>query len=139
MNTVRERGEVIRRYILENLEDHPNEIARLTADHFGCTRQAVHKHLQRLLAEGAISVHGANKKKSYALVPLTRWSNTYPIGQGVTEDAVWLKDIAPFFAKYPVNVKAIWHYGFTEMFNNAIDHSGGSSIFVMLTKTASST
>lgn len=34
---------------------------------------------------------------------------------------------------------SIWHYGFTEMFNNAIDHSAGSEIVVKILKTAAST
>jgi anti-sigma regulatory factor (Ser/Thr protein kinase) len=34
------------------------------------------------------------------------------------------------------NVLDIWNYGFTEMFNNAKDHSEGSNIFVEIKKTA---
>jgi STAS-like domain of unknown function (DUF4325) len=37
------------------------------------------------------------------------------------------------------NVMDIWQYGFTEMLNNAKDHSGGSSILVKVSKTAVST
>lgn len=33
----------------------------------------------------------------------------------------------------------IWHYGITEMFNNAIDHSEGKTIYLRLEKTAAST
>ncbi len=33
----------------------------------------------------------------------------------------------------------IWHYGFTEMLNNVIDHSGASYVMVSITKTAAST
>ena len=33
----------------------------------------------------------------------------------------------------------IWHYGFTEMLNNAKDHSGGKTIFVRVSKTAITT
>jgi anti-sigma regulatory factor (Ser/Thr protein kinase) len=39
----------------------------------------------------------------------------------------------------PENVRDIWHYGFTEMFNNAIDHSSGTSIYVEIKRTAVST
>lgn len=39
----------------------------------------------------------------------------------------------------PENVLDIWQYGFTEMFNNAIDHSGGKTISVNLEKTAVNT
>jgi len=39
----------------------------------------------------------------------------------------------------PTNVDDIWHYSFTEMFNNAIDHSGGSVIVVELSISATDT
>ena len=39
----------------------------------------------------------------------------------------------------PNNVLNIWYYGFTEMFNNAIDHSDGSFIAVQIRKTATTT
>jgi len=39
----------------------------------------------------------------------------------------------------PENVLDIWHYGFTEMFNNAMDHSTGHSISVSISRTAVST
>jgi anti-sigma regulatory factor (Ser/Thr protein kinase) len=39
----------------------------------------------------------------------------------------------------PKNVLKVWHYGFTEMFNNVIDHSGATHVNVSVTKTAAST
>ncbi len=33
----------------------------------------------------------------------------------------------------------IWHYGFTEMFNNVLDHSEARTVCVMVSKTAAST
>ncbi|MGH8185410.1 MAG: STAS-like domain-containing protein, partial [Steroidobacteraceae bacterium] len=36
----------------------------------------------------------------------------------------------------PDNAMRIWHHGFTEMFNNAIDHSEGTQIYVNISKTA---
>ncbi|EQD65519.1 regulatory protein, ArsR, partial [mine drainage metagenome] len=54
------------------------------------------------------------------------------------EDVVWTNDVSQTLGQQPDNVKNIWHHGFTEMFNNAIDHSEGKSIMVTLTKTAAS-
>lgn len=139
MSTVRDRGEAVRKFIIENLEAHPADIVRLTVEKFGCTRQAVHKHLQRLIAEGTVTPDGQTRNKTYKLAPLVHWSKQYPLAQGVTEDQVWREDVAPSLGKLPENVLNIWQYGFTEMFNNAIDHSGGTTIQVNLTKTAAST
>ena len=112
---------------------------RLAAGKFGCTRQAVHKHLQRLTIEGAVVVSGQTRNKRYALAPLVKWSKQYELGAGLAEDAVWRGDVAPLLGKLPENVLTIWHYGFTEMFNNVIDHSGAKLVTLALSKTAAST
>ena len=44
---------------------------------------------------------------------------------GLAEDIVWTQDIRPVLGDLPDNVLRLWQHGFTEMFNNAIDHSGG--------------
>ena len=139
MTTIRLRGEAIRKFILDNLGKHPADIVRVAAEKFDCSRQAIHKHVQRLAEEGAITQEGQTRSKTYRLAQLTSWAKDYPLEEGITEDRAWREDIAPLLGKLPENVMSIWHYGFTEMFNNAIDHSGGSLISVTLTKTAAST
>jgi STAS-like domain of unknown function (DUF4325) len=52
---------------------------------------------------------------------------------------VWSKDVSLVLGEQPRNVLDIWHYGFTEMLNNAKDHSQGSFIHVDIAKTAIST
>jgi biotin operon repressor len=138
MTGVRSRGEDIRRYIVQHLEQHPSDIARVTSDRFGITRQAVNKHLVRLAKEGCIVEVGQTKGRSYKLAPLSQWSKTYQIVPGLAEDVVWTEDIRSALGVLPDNVMNIWHHGFTEMFNNAIDHSGGTFIAVEVKKTAAS-
>lgn len=139
MSKVRVRGEQIRKYIIKHLEKHPDDIAKATADHFEVTRQAVNKHLNRLVAEEAISKTGNTRGRVYRLRPLLTWRKHYSIIGSLAEDTVWRDDIGPRLGQMPDNVLDIWHYGFTEMFNNAIDHSGGAMISVDLEKTAVST
>lgn len=133
---VRVHGEEIRTYILENVEKHPRDIARCTAEKFGITRQAVNKHLKRLLAEGALVESGRTRNRTYRPASLAQWTKSYPIVPGLDEGAVWFHDIKPHFEPLPANVIDIWHYGFTEMFNNAIEHSNGQSITVNIEKWA---
>src|SRR3990172_540729 len=122
MTKVRARGEAVRRHIVENLERHPTDIAKITADRFGITRQAVNKHLQRLVSEGALTQHGKTRSRSYRLAPLLRWEKTYPLSTTLAEDQIWREGVAPSLGQMPQNVLDIWHYGFTEIFNNALDH-----------------
>lgn len=139
MIRVRARGEDIRRYILEHVEKHPNDISKVTAEHFGITRQGVNKHLQKLRSENALAESGKTRNRAYKLAPLLEWSVSYKITPDLAEDLVWRETIRPVIYPLPDNVSDIWHYGFTEMLNNAIDHSGGSQIQVRIRKNAVST
>jgi anti-sigma regulatory factor (Ser/Thr protein kinase)/biotin operon repressor len=139
MTKVRAGGEPVRKFLVDNIEAHPTDVVRLAAEKFGCSCQAVHKHMQRLIAEGAVVVSGTTRSRRYALAPLLQWEQQYALGSGISEDAVWRNDVAPRLGKLPENVLSIWHYGFTEMLNNVIDHSGASRVLVTLRKTAAST
>lgn len=136
MTRIHTRGEDIRRFILNSVEKHPSDISRVTADHFKITRQAVNKHLQKLTAEHALEESGNTRSRKYKICPLSEWRQTYSIKPGLAEDLVWSSDIKLALGQLPDNVLDIWHYGFTEMFNNAIDHSGGTTILVQIKKTA---
>lgn len=139
ISKVREKGELVRRFILEHIENHSDDIAALAAEKFGITRQAVNKHLTRLREQGTITKEGTGRSSTYRLVPLFEQTFLYPITDALAEDLVWRKDIKDTISPLPDNVLNIWHHGFTEMFNNAIDHSSGTQISVQVTKTAIST
>ncbi len=139
MTKVRARGKDVRRFILDKVGAHPRDISRLVADHFGISRQAVNKHLQKLTAEHALEESGKTRSRTYKLSPLVEWRGRYEITPGLAEDQVWTRDIRQMLDKMPGNVMDIWHYGFTEMFNNALDHSGGGRILIEIRKTAVST
>ncbi len=136
MTRIKTRGEDIRRFILDEVGKHPSDICKLTSEKFGITRQAVNKHLQRLITEHVLMTTGNTRSRTYKLSPLQEWSKEYPITPDLAEDLVWTNDIRAVLGQLPENVLTIWHYGFTEMFNNAIDHSAGSEILVHIQKTA---
>jgi anti-sigma regulatory factor (Ser/Thr protein kinase)/uncharacterized protein (DUF1330 family) len=136
MANVRKRGESIRKYILTNVADHPSDIVRLTAQEFGISRQAVSKHIQKLLAQGALKNHGNTRKPQYVIHPELEWESIYRISDGLAEDIVWSQDIEPKLQGLPDNVLDIWAYGFSEIFNNAIEHSSGELILINLRKTS---
>ena len=139
MMRVRERGEDIRKFILEHVDKHSKDITRVTAEHFDITRQAVNKHVRRLIHEKSLTEAGETRQRTYKLAPLLEWQREYQISPELEEHVVWDKDIASVLGAQPENVRDIWHYGFTEMFNNAKDHSGGRNISVRVAKTAIST
>jgi hypothetical protein len=135
----RKRGEKIRQFILDNVEHHPKDIVALTSRTFDISRQAINKHIKRLVYQNALLVRGTTKNKHYILHPLEKWEHIYPLDGPLAEDIVWRTDIAAFVSDLPDNVVDIWHYGFTEILNNAIDHSAGKQVHVQVTKTATTT
>lgn len=138
MAKVRARGEDVRRFILDHVDKHPTDISKITAAHFDITRQAVNKHLQRLTTEQSIIESGHTRNRVYKLAPQLEWKQTYQIVPNLAEDVIWRNDVCKVLGNLPENVLNIWHYGFTEMFNNAIDHSDGLKIGIQIRKTAAS-
>ena len=139
MSKIRAGGEPVRQFILANVERHPSNITKITAEHFEITRQAVHKHLRKLVLEGALVGFGGTRDRRYKLAPLAEWKEFYELAAKPTEDAVWRTDVSKLIGKMPENVLDVWHYGFTEMFNNVIDHSEATMVMLKLTKTATTT
>ena len=133
---IRARGEDVRKYILEHLGEHPNDIAKVAAAHLGITRQAINKHIQRLSSEHAIVEAGQTRNKAYKLATLAEWERAYTITPNLAEDVVWRSDVSKIIGDMAANVTGIWHYGFTEMFNNALDHSAGTTINLAIRRNA---
>lgn len=136
---IRKRGEDIRQFILDNVESHPRDVVNLAIKTFGITRQAVNKHIQLLVVQGALIVAGNTKNRHYLLHPLLQWETIISLEDKRAEDSIWRNEIEPKLGKLADNVRDIWHYAFTEMMNNAIDHSEGKQVSINLTKTAIST
>jgi len=136
IHSVRERGEAVRKFILAHVEKHPTDVARVASEKFGISRQAANKHMQNLVREGSLSEAGKTKARTYRLRPLLEWWHSYDLVPDLSEDQVWREDVSPLLDALPRSVLNIWHYAFTEMFNNAIDHSDGKHVGVYVEKTA---
>lgn len=132
---LRSSGEKIRRFILNHIATHSNDIVAVTRKEFNITRQAVNRHLTLMVKQGVILAEGKTRKK-YVLAPDFSWTQEYTLESTLSEDVVWRNDIADKLGTLPDNVLAIWQYGFTEMFNNAIDHSGSQKILVSIQRTS---
>lgn len=133
MAGVRNRGEMIRQFILDNIGNHPGDIGALTAEKFSISRQAANAHLRKLAAQGSIVQEGKTRSIKYRLHPLVEEAVTLPIN-GLEEDMVWRDFALPSLGSLPDNIRDIWNYGFTEMLNNAIDHSQGDHALITIKK-----
>ena len=139
MTVIRKKSEDCRKFILSNVEKYPAEIAKKVADYFNISRQAANKHLQQLVEEKILSVSGNTKGIVYKLAPMVSFNKQYPLSKNLEESVVWIQDIKPLLGVVPDNVMNIWHYCFTEMLNNAIDHSDGEFVDIEVNKSAVNT
>lgn len=60
----------------------------------------------------------------------------FKITPALRDDTAWATGVRSALGALPANVMKIWQTVFTEMFNNAIEHSGGQSILVDIQKSA---
>jgi anti-sigma regulatory factor (Ser/Thr protein kinase) len=134
-----QRTDKIREFILENVETNPKDIVNLTSKHFSVSRQAINKHIKQLIDGKSITREGRGKSVHYALVPQFEWRSTLSLAENQAEDVVWRNQVKSQLGSLSDNARAIWHHGFSEMFNNAIDHSEGSTVTIIIKKYALST
>lgn len=134
MNKPQKKTNEIRQFILENVEDHPTDITAFVSVKFGISRQASHRHVKKLVQDSLLIPHGATRNRTYDVKPLINFYKDLPL-KGLEEDKVWRQSILPLMANVPPNVLQICHHGFTEMVNNAIDHSEGTSLKIFVLRT----
>lgn len=132
LGAVRKRGETIREFILRNVTEHKSDISSIAAKKFGLTRQAIHHHIKRLESQKNISVNGTRSQPIYKLIPEYKKTCSYALDGSLEEDALWRADVFQHVNDLPENVIEIWEYGFTEMVNNAIDHSHGQTLNICI-------
>lgn len=98
----------------------------------GVSRQAAHRHLVALVAAGRLRVEGRGRAVRYRSASSLPFSRTYP--RNVAEDRVWSELAAeiPALVKLGPDARSVFQYAFTEMLNNAIEHSGSREIEVRI-------
>ncbi len=123
-------------FILQNVESHPGDVVRLASDRFGLSRQMVNRHMDRLVADGLLEAQGRTRGRRYVLRRTVDAHCTIGIDAGTAEDEVWRRYVAPHLAGLPRNVLQICEFGFTEIFNNVIEHSEAGKARILVQKDA---
>lgn len=124
-------NELVRTVTLDVVE-HPRDLTRQYAERLGISRVAANKYIQRLESEGWIARSGPPTHPVFSPGYKRRVSRLYSL-VGLEEDVAWERDFKPYF-NLSGNIQNITSHGFTEMVNNAIDHSGGKSVFVWMSQ-----
>lgn len=113
----------VRDFILRNVRSHPADIAAVTAARYSLSRPAVAGYITRLVNEGLLDATGTTRDRRYKARDLVSLDFDLRLTIGLSEDAIWHGRILPHVKNVPENIKDICQYGFTEMFNNTVDHS----------------
>lgn len=101
------------------------------ARHLGISRQAVNKHLKKMIVKGKVFREGVTRGASYRIASnrasratIIRWRKKYGLKK-IEEHAVFgeIRSRLNLGAHLRDNVLDIANYAFTEMLNNAIEHS----------------
>ncbi len=114
---------------------HPDDLASHLADRAGVSRSTARKALARLTELGWLRREGTPRKPRHRPGLLRQVVRRYAL-DGLQEDLPWSRDFAPCF-DLPPEVRRITQHIFGELLNNAIDHSGGTTVAVSLRQTPS--
>ena len=127
--------EILRTRALQLAAAGGKDVASTLVAEFGISRQAAHKHLTRLIEAKELIAEGSTRARVYRLGIIETVAKSYTRA-GLSEDVVWREVGTPIVKSLPANVSNIWHYGMTEMINNAIDHSESIRVHAGMTRTA---
>ena len=122
----------IRDFIITNVESHPRDIASFAGEKFNISRQAINKHLHALVEKEVLQEIGKTRSKIYRLLAKTPLDKEYNRSDSLSESSVYYGDILPVLNMRNITEKVEQRcsYCFTEIFNNAIDHSQANTIYV---------
>lgn len=130
-----DRKQEIKEFIREKKRASSPEIAR----HFGFSRQYASQIMRSLLRAGQLVKFGSTRASYYTLPELIDEIGPKAIkrrlkNKDIKEHEVFNSFISAFpaFGATPENVQSIVHYAFSEMLNNAIEHSRSKNIEVKM-------
>jgi anti-sigma regulatory factor (Ser/Thr protein kinase) len=128
------QSQAVRRFLIDAVRSGKKNVITDACAQFSISRQSVHRHLSHLVEQGFLESHGTTRGRTYRLGPKRQQDGTYDLS-AIAEDRVYSSDFAYIVDGLPKNVQDIWHYGFTEILNNAIDHSGGTQVEIHALRT----
>jgi anti-sigma regulatory factor (Ser/Thr protein kinase) len=120
-------------WITEAVLAHPQDLPAYVAQRLSISRTSARNQLNKLVEAQWLVRDGVSRKAVYKPGPLRQVVRRYTL-DGLQEDLPWSQDFAGRF-ELKGNVARIAQHVFTELLNNAIDHSGGSSVTVSMRQT----
>lgn len=96
--------------------------------------QTVYRYLDQLIKDGQIKKCASGQNNTYEFVDKSDFLKLDLIG--ASEDRVWREFVRPLLQNLSEPAFSNCNYAFTEMLNNAIDHSEGTQACILVTTNA---
>jgi len=131
------RSKKIQEQILKEVRNHPADLARHISELFDISRQAVNRHIQKLIRAEKLSAEGSTRSRRYKIGPIRSTSYTFSLDTSKSSDEhkIYTQQFSWFIDGLKNNIEEIIFYGFTEIVNNAIDHSDGETCLISMSKS----
>lgn len=127
-----EKREFIKRYLFEKVRQKDTEFIQKTMENFDISITTVKRYLKDGLESGVLQ-ESEDEKIGYELKSYI-YTFSYDLNNSLNEDEIYLNDIENLLHNISNESKAIWYYAFTEMMNNAIEHSNCKTIQCIVKK-----
>lgn len=112
----------------------PEDLADELMQRLQITRRSALRLLRELQAAQWLHNSGSQRRPHWQPGAMRQVVRQYTLA-GLQEDLPWRRDFAPLF-ELPAEVRRMAQHAFTELLNNAIDHSGGSQVTISMRQTA---
>lgn len=121
-------------WITEAALAHPQALPQHLCERLGVQRRCALRHLRELERHQWLRRVGTSRRLQYRPGALREVVRTYALAQ-LQEDIAWSRDFAPSL-DVATHVARMAQHAFTELVNNAVDHSGGTRVVVSMRQTA---
>ena len=123
-------AEQVKQYVLKLIDAKDKDFAHKAVEAFGVSKSSVYNYVKKMCEDNVLEkAEGA--VPPYKLVSVTH-KFEYDNNGSLGEDKIFRADIQPLLKGFEKNVFSAWRYAFTEMMNNAIEHSRSSKIVVLV-------
>ncbi len=115
-------------YILEKAEEGCETLSKTVSENLGINQNTVHRYIDELIENKVLL---RKKRGKYELNCIEKeFFLSRSEGDLQSDITVYERTLEPYVQAFPENVRSIWSYVFTEMINNAIDHSAAENVVV---------
>ena len=134
MSLSTKKREMIKHYILEQIDSGNNDFVKKAVEAYEITSTSIYRYIKEMVNTGLI----VKKGHSYSLISEDKIL-LYDTDSIKDEMDILKKDLEPIYVDCPDNIVRIWRYCLSEMINNVLDHSESNRFTIICQKTYMST